>query len=68
MPRAGISPAEVLAFGDNYNDLPMLDAVGTPYIMESAAPELLRRYPRHTARPEDTLAELLRRLDAGETV
>ena len=64
----GISPAEVLAFGDNYNDLPMLDAVGTPYIMESAAPELLRRYPRHTARPEDTLADLLRRLDAGETV
>ena len=46
----------------------MLDAVGTPYIMESAAPELLRRYPRHTARPEDTLAELLRRLDSGETV
>ena len=61
----GIDPAEVLAFGDNYNDVPMLDAVGLPYIMASAAPELLRRYPRHTARPEDTLAALLRRLAEG---
>ena len=37
----GISPAEVLAFGDNYNDLPMLRAAGHPYIMSTASPELL---------------------------
>ena len=56
----GIDPADVLAFGDNYNDVSMLDTVGAPCIMDSAAPELRARYPRHAARPEDVLAALLR--------
>lgn len=42
----GITPAEVMAFGDNFNDTAMLDLVGTPYIMDSAAPALRARYPR----------------------
>lgn len=54
-----ISPAQVMAFGDNYNDVPMLDTVGFPYIMDGAAPELRARYPRHTPCPEDVLRELL---------
>ena len=33
----GIDPGAVLAFGDNYNDTAMLDLVGLPYIMDSAA-------------------------------
>ena len=33
----GIELAEVMAFGDNYNDVPMLDIVDTPYIMEGAS-------------------------------
>lgn len=49
---------EVLAIGDNYNDLPMLELVGTPYIMESAAEELRRRFPNHCVRVEDLLAQL----------
>lgn len=53
----GITPAEIMAFGDNYNDVPMLDAVGAPYIMDSAAEELRARYPR-CRRPEDILARL----------
>lgn len=42
----GISMEEVMAFGDNYNDLPMLERVGHPYLMESAAPALRKRVPR----------------------
>lgn len=57
----GLDPGQVMAFGDNYNDLPMLDAVGLPYIMDGAAPALRARYPRHTPRPEDVLARLLDR-------
>ena len=34
----------VVAFGDNYNDVPILDIVGTPYIMASAPEELRKRY------------------------
>ncbi|MGE4276176.1 MAG: HAD family hydrolase [Lawsonibacter sp.] len=54
----GIGMDEVMAFGDNYNDLPMLDLVGEPYIMENAAPELRRRFPNHCRRVEAVLGEL----------
>ena len=47
----GIDPADVMAFGDNYNDVAMLDLVGHPYIMSTAAAELRRRYANHTPRP-----------------
>lgn len=46
----GIGPEQVLAVGDNYNDVPMLELAGEPWIMEGADPELLRRFPRHCAR------------------
>ena len=36
----GIELAEVMAFGDNYNDVSMLDIVGVPYIMDGAAAPL----------------------------
>lgn len=52
----GITPAEVMAFGDNFNDTAMLDLVGTPYIMDSAAPALRARYPLHTPRPRGRAA------------
>ena len=51
----GIGLDEVMAFGDNYNDLPMLEAVGWPYIMDNAAQELRRRFPNHCRRVEDVL-------------
>ena len=53
-----VSPEEVLAFGDNYNDLPMLERAGTAYLMETAAPELRARYPRQCRRVEEILARL----------
>ncbi|MGN1168648.1 MAG: HAD-IIB family hydrolase [Acutalibacteraceae bacterium] len=33
---AGIEPCEVLAFGDNFNDIPMLSAAGLSFAMEAA--------------------------------
>ena len=53
-----IDAGEILAFGDNYNDIPMLDAVGHPYLMESAVSELRQRYPKQCSRPEDVLETL----------
>lgn len=55
----GIELADVMAFGDNYNDISMLDIVGLPYIMDSAAAPLREKYPQHTPRPEDVLRRIL---------
>lgn len=38
--KLNISPDEAVAFGDNENDLAMLDYVGHPYLMASANPAL----------------------------
>lgn len=54
-----VKPEEVMAFGDNYNDTAMLDLVGMPYIMDSAAAPLRARYPHHTPRPEDVMQDIL---------
>ena len=59
----GFGPENVMAFGDNFNDVAMLDLVGKPYIMDGAVPALRARYPLHTARPEDALRTFLRELD-----
>lgn len=54
----GIPAEEAMAFGDNYNDIAMLDAVGSPYIMNSAAQPLRERYANHCSRVEDVLEGL----------
>lgn len=54
----GLSLDHVMAIGDNYNDLPMLELAGAPYIMENAVEDLRRRFPRHCTRVEDLLATL----------
>lgn len=53
--------SDVMAFGDNYNDISMLDIVGKPYIMSTASIPLLERYPNHTVRPEDTICDFLKK-------
>lgn len=53
-----IAPDEVMAFGDNYNDVSMLDLVGHPYIMSTADAPLLARFPHHADRVEDVLKTL----------
>lgn len=54
----GVDLAEVAAFGDNDNDLPMLALAGTPYIMDGAAPALRRRFSHSCSRVEDVLRTL----------
>ncbi len=54
----GIALEDVMAFGDNYNDLPMLDIVGHPYLMENAAQALHPLIPRHCRRVADILETL----------
>jgi len=43
--RLGLGPEQVMAFGDNFNDAPMLRLAGSPYIMASAHPELREEFP-----------------------
>ena len=37
----GVAPEDAAAFGDNFNDVQMLEAVGMPYLMGNA-PEALK--------------------------
>jgi Cof subfamily protein (haloacid dehalogenase superfamily) len=39
----GIRPDEIMAIGDNHNDLEMLSFAGTPVVMENSVPELKTR-------------------------
>ncbi len=41
----GAAPEEVMAFGDNFNDAPMLRVAGHPYIMDTAHPDLQAEFP-----------------------
>lgn len=53
----GIGLEDVMAFGDNFNDVGMLDLAGHPFIMSGAAEALRRRYPN-----SDTVEEQLEKL------
>jgi len=48
----------VMAIGDNYNDLQMLNIVGHAVVMENAAEEIKLRFSKQCRRVEDVLAEL----------
>ena len=48
-----------MSFGDNYNDLPLLEKVGHPYIMENACAALRERFAEHCCRVEETLTQFL---------
>ena len=44
----GIPMAQTIAFGDNFNDAPMLRTAGKGYLMAHAAPELRAEFPLQT--------------------
>ena len=52
----GIELSSVAAFGDNYNDIPILDIVGHPYMKSTSPSDLLERYPNHF----ENVAEVLK--------
>ena len=43
----GVDMKDTIAFGDNWNDVSMLETAGTGYIMSSADSRLLERFPNH---------------------
>lgn len=49
------------AFGDTENDLPMLRAAGTGYVMESGSENVKREFPHHTSDLEKTIRNLMER-------
>lgn len=53
-----IPAGAVMAFGDNWNDVPMLTLAGHPRLMASACPALRARFPRQCVRVEDVLQTL----------
>ncbi len=55
----GISRENTIAFGDNWNDVAMLDYVRRPYIMRTASPQLLARYPNVCASVPEELKRIL---------
>lgn len=57
--RLGIAPDECIMFGDNENDRELLDYVGFPVMMSSAAENLKKAYPLHTDTVEAALKQIL---------
>ena len=55
----GIAKDECMAFGDNFNDIEMLDAVGHAYVMEQAVAEIQKHKTHSCAKVEDTLRALM---------
>ena len=53
----GLKPEECMAFGDNYNDIAMLDKVYYSYVMEKAAPDVKKHGRVVTGWVEGTLRE-----------
>ena len=55
----GMKKEDMAAFGDNDNDMEMLEAVGYPVAMLNAKEGVLKACPYHTARVEDTVRQML---------
>lgn len=55
----GLSPEECMAFGDQYNDVEMLQFAGTSYAMSNAAPGIAYYSTYVTDSVEDVLEDLL---------
>lgn len=59
----GVDLKDTVAFGDSFNDVSMLEAAGTAYIMESACDELKERFPNHCASVPETVKAILRSVE-----
>ena len=55
----GIFPEECMAFGDNYNDIEMLDSVKYNFVMDTAPDEIKKttQYITHTV--EEVLEKII---------
>lgn len=57
--RLGITTEECVAFGDNFNDLEMLDTVKYGHVMDNAVEEIKSRYNYHSRDVIASIKELL---------
>lgn len=57
--RLEIRPEECMAFGDNYNDMEMMELVGWPVAVDNAKPEILAASRDHTRTVEEYLEKIL---------
>lgn len=63
LPERGIDPAELIAFGDGQNDIPMLKLAGTGIAMANATDEVKRAADMVTcSNNEDGIAAALEEL------
>ncbi|MGT2907726.1 Cof-type HAD-IIB family hydrolase [Streptococcus dentiloxodontae] len=59
----GVAMADTIAFGDNFNDLDMLEAVGEGYVMANGPEEVKKRIGRVTAdHNHDGIAQALEKI------
>ena len=56
----GIETSECMAFGDNYNDIEMLDNVTHSYVMENSSDDIKKHGKYICSKVEDTLLDLLK--------
>jgi 5-amino-6-(5-phospho-D-ribitylamino)uracil phosphatase len=63
-----LAPGEVMAIGDNFNDVEMLEFAGTPVVMGNADPSLLERDEFYTtvSNDEDGVAAAIERFILSE--
>lgn len=63
----GLTPAQVMAIGDNHNDLEMLEFAGVPVVMGNAVNGLRDRgWPTTATHDEAGVAQAIRRFALGE--
>ena len=56
----GLTPAEAICFGDQQNDIEMLEYAGTSYAMAHAKPDVQKHATNITESVEETLRELIK--------
>jgi hypothetical protein len=62
----GIKAAEIMAIGDNFNDIEMLDIAGIPVVMGNASPEMKQRgYMETQSNDECGVANAIEQVLAG---
>ncbi|HEX3985993.1 MAG TPA: HAD family hydrolase [Acidobacteriaceae bacterium] len=71
--KEGVPRASILAIGDNWNDLEMLEAAGRPIVMSNGAPELVdlarsRGWEIAPANDDDGVARIVESVLAGSRV
>jgi hydroxymethylpyrimidine pyrophosphatase-like HAD family hydrolase len=61
----GVDPRQVLAVGNDYNDLDLLEWAGTPRLVSGAPPELAARFPVAASADDSDFAEAVEAWEKG---